>query len=708
MRQIEYNIDINKSSYNYKVCMQNDDLEIKVNVYNNSLAYDLTNSTINLNWVVPDGTPLTKNNLEKENNVVIIKLNNDFTEIKGKAKFELEIINDGKMTTFPLEIVIVQKSFQSEAVNNKIIEVLETIQMDEYIDEFLDGIKKKQTELSSQMDEIKKLNSKVNLGNYIHISFDDVNYCIKNLIDNTYITLFEEPFLAWLKGLHNKYGAKFSLYLYNISDLARVPTTYKQEFFNNSDWLKLGLHSNTSSSTYESSTPSSASTDWNTFVNQVVRFTGSTNIIDRVPRLNYFAGNKDCLVAMRDCDCGALGFLSADDSRSPYFIDDTRKTYLQTHNNIIDLETGLIFYHTDMRGDWFLPSFSSSNTYNIPIKNNVYDELVYRYSLPKYADTFKSFIYFCHEWQLYDGNTLNNYVKWTEDACKFAYDYNIDFDYPQNRIGFNLSSLYLEYNRVLDLIAQNSGGSSGTRLATPTGLSISSTTLKWNAVTNANRYYIYDSSSLLGETTTETYDLSSLTTDEAHTIYVQAIGDGVTYINSLKASIVYGSKLKTAIYTGSGYYNIWENNKEIILYTKATQMKFSKDYSICGWTSSELDSGSPKDSFGRATCIEGVLTDIFDGQTVSLSSYTLSTGASITYALYYSYLSNKKVTGTVAVDTSSVNTTALAWLSSSQVLPTDNSNTNTRILSIAFKKGDGSISFTEDELAELPTLIQIN
>lgn len=163
MRQIEYNIDINKSSYNYKVCMQNDDLEIKVNVYNNSLAYDLTNSTINLNWVVPDGTPLTKNNLEKENNVVIIKLNNDFTEIKGKAKFELEIINDGKMTTFPLEIVIVQKSFQSEAVNNKIIEVLETIQMDEYIDEFLDGIKKKQTELSSQMDEKANKNDVANL-----------------------------------------------------------------------------------------------------------------------------------------------------------------------------------------------------------------------------------------------------------------------------------------------------------------------------------------------------------------------------------------------------------------------------------------------------------------------------------------------------------------------------------------------------------------
>ncbi|MFQ7002008.1 MAG: hypothetical protein ACLRRH_12115, partial [Clostridium sp.] len=187
MRQIEYNIDINKSSYNYKVCMQNDDLEIKVNVYNNSLAYDLTNSTINLNWVVPDGTPLTKNNLEKENNVVIIKLNNDFTEIKGKAKFELEIINDGKMTTFPLEIVIVQKSFQSEAVNNKIIEVLETIQMDEYIDEFLDGIKKKQTELSSQMDDneniTKNIVSVLNF-NVITNSDDDMSLYIQNAIDS--------------------------------------------------------------------------------------------------------------------------------------------------------------------------------------------------------------------------------------------------------------------------------------------------------------------------------------------------------------------------------------------------------------------------------------------------------------------------------------------------------------------------------------------
>ena len=155
MRQIEYNIDINKSSYNYKACMQNDDLEIKVNVYNNSLAYDLANSTVNLNWVMPDGTPLTKNNLEKENNVIIIKLDKKFTETKGKAKFELEIINNGKMTTFPLEIVIVQKSFQSEIVNNKIVELLDIIKMDEHIDEFLDNIKQKQAELSSQIAEFE-------------------------------------------------------------------------------------------------------------------------------------------------------------------------------------------------------------------------------------------------------------------------------------------------------------------------------------------------------------------------------------------------------------------------------------------------------------------------------------------------------------------------------------------------------------------------
>lgn len=567
-------------------------------------------------------------------------------------------------------------------------------------------------EVNAQYKDIaKKVTFKNNIdsGNYMHISFDDITYCIQNLINNTYTSLFKEPFFTWLKGLHDSYGAKFSLYVYNINNLSHIPATYKQEFLDNSNWLKFGLHSTTSNSTYENSSATEGATDWNTFITQVIRFTGSTNSIDRIPRLNYFAGNKACLVAMRDCNCGALGFLSADDSRTPYFLDDAKKTYLQTHDNIIDLETGLIFYHTDMRGDWFLPSFSSGNTYDRPTKNNVYDELAYRYTLSKYSDTFKSFIYFCHEWQFYTGTSLNEYKKWTEDACKFAHDYNIRFDYPQNRIGINLTSLHLDYNTLLEKI-NNSGGGSNVKLTTPTGLSISGTTLTWNKVNNATKYYIYNGDTLLGETTSETYNLSSLSTNELHTIYVQAIGNGETYLNSLKASISYGSKpvSKTVSYDKlNGSNDAWADYTNIKLYTSPTQMSFTKDYALNGGVSVWSAGGSPKANIiGRANCIDGVLTGINDGQTVSLSSYTLSNGTNVTYCIWYGYIDNNIIKSTQNIS-NNTNYIANDWLNNSVVLPTDTSKTGDRFLSIAFRKGDGKTSFTDDELTELPALIQI-
>lgn len=154
MREIQYNVDIEKQNYEYKACMQNDDLKITLNVYNNASEYDLAGAKAILNFAKPDGTPIVKkDDITVEENIITCALDKSYTDVNGKANIEFEVTKNGTITTFPVELVIVKKAFQSEKVNNKIIEVLETIQMDEYVDEFLDGIKKKQTELSSQIAE---------------------------------------------------------------------------------------------------------------------------------------------------------------------------------------------------------------------------------------------------------------------------------------------------------------------------------------------------------------------------------------------------------------------------------------------------------------------------------------------------------------------------------------------------------------------------
>lgn len=272
----------------------------------------------------------------------------------------------------------------------------------------------------------------VDSANFMHLSFDDVSTCFGNLINNQYENLFDEPFFAWLKTLHETYGAKFSLYAYN-SSLNNVSNKYAKDFFNAKDWLKIGLHAEDASSSFANSTYEQGFNSWNKFVDNVTRITGSYLSVDRMPRLHTFAGSEEALKGMRDANYGAIGFLSADDSRNSYYLDRKTNDYLYLNDHVTDYENGLVFVATDLRTDWFNGT-SASYDYREPTKDNVYDELVERYTNVDYANSISSYILFGHEWQLYNGTSLTETrAKWFEDACKFANDYNIKFDYSQNK-----------------------------------------------------------------------------------------------------------------------------------------------------------------------------------------------------------------------------------------------------------------------------------
>ena len=271
----------------------------------------------------------------------------------------------------------------------------------------------------------------LNNANFMHISFDDVSLCFSNLTNNTYASLYDEPFFNWLKSMHDTYGAKFSLYAYNNA-LTSVPNTYADEFLQAKDWLKIGLHADNSGSNYGSSTYEQGKTAWNTFVNNVVRITGSYLSVDRMPRLHTFAGSEEALKGMRDANYGAIGFLSADDARNSYYFDQYTTDYLYYNDHITDHKNGLIFVATDLRADWF-EGISASNEYREPTQTSVYDELVARYTNVEYANSVSSYIFFGHEWLIYDGTTLDSGKQHFEDACKFAQDYDIGFDFSQNK-----------------------------------------------------------------------------------------------------------------------------------------------------------------------------------------------------------------------------------------------------------------------------------
>ena len=67
---------------------------------------------------------------------------------------------------------------------------------------------------------------------------------------DTYQSVFEAPYLALLRRLHEEYGAKFHANLFYATDdgsftLADMPDTFREEWRANADWLRFSFHART-------------------------------------------------------------------------------------------------------------------------------------------------------------------------------------------------------------------------------------------------------------------------------------------------------------------------------------------------------------------------------------------------------------------------------------------------------------------------------
>ena len=75
---------------------------------------------------------------------------------------------------------------------------------------------------------------------------DDNIRFLKELNGQQYPSIFSHPYLAMYRRLHEKYGLKVQLNLFYEADgfdLSQMTDKYRDEWLENSDWLKLSFHS---------------------------------------------------------------------------------------------------------------------------------------------------------------------------------------------------------------------------------------------------------------------------------------------------------------------------------------------------------------------------------------------------------------------------------------------------------------------------------
>lgn len=263
--------------------------------------------------------------------------------------------------------------------------------------------------------EIERKNS----NKFFHFSLDDFKDAIADIVTNanTYNSIFDNSTFAKLREWHLKFGITVSLYVQRT--MSDIPAKFKNDFIYNKDWMKFGYHGNGES--WKTATYENGKQWWNDFVNGIMTSIGNYDIIDRVPRNDYFKGTLESCRGERDANCGCLGFLGCDDwsynkeaRETNYYLSDEQSTYLDARDRYYDSETQLCIFKTDFRLEQIQQRWS-----------NVKGCLNYYNSAGGSMQAF-DMIVFSHEW---------NFMQFASDAetiFAWALDKGYRFDFPMN------------------------------------------------------------------------------------------------------------------------------------------------------------------------------------------------------------------------------------------------------------------------------------
>jgi len=138
----------------------------------------------------------------------------------------------------------------------------------------------------------------------VEFSIDDATEILWDINNNPqWESIFDEERMAMLKQFHETYDADVTLFLYenvwdwNIDDF---PSKYKNEFEENSDWLKLGWHSYDDQNPEDSGITSSEMIEsFNRTYREIERFAGKDSWAKEL-RLHYWYGDEELMMALSE------------------------------------------------------------------------------------------------------------------------------------------------------------------------------------------------------------------------------------------------------------------------------------------------------------------------------------------------------------------------------------------------------------------------
>lgn len=188
--------------------------------------------------------------------------------------------------------------------------------------------------------------------NKYRLSLDDNIWFLKDLSVNShkYKSIFENPYLGFLKQVHGTYGTKIHLNIYYETEgfnISQLTDKYKSEWKANSDWLRLSFHAlaNDPDMPYKNAGYEKVKHDCDLVMNQVRRFAGE-EITGPVTTLHWGEATVQGCRALRDSGFKCLPCdFNVDNDLPPcsFYLDVEKRRHINKRLIWRDNKEGIIF-----------------------------------------------------------------------------------------------------------------------------------------------------------------------------------------------------------------------------------------------------------------------------------------------------------------------------------------------------------------------------
>jgi hypothetical protein len=187
-------------------------------------------------------------------------------------------------------------------------------------------------------------------------SIDDNSFFLRDVAQKGYRSLFDCGYLAMLRELRRKYGARFVLNIYYTTgddfDLTRFPDRYRGEWEDNAEWLKLAFHAHADKPDrpYQDAPPERLIADLDRVAAQILRFAGEATYTPPTV-IHWGMVRPAALKPLYERGVRALsGYFrrSREGWDINYRLDDRRSEYLSRHDALKHFPSGIVFSKVDI------------------------------------------------------------------------------------------------------------------------------------------------------------------------------------------------------------------------------------------------------------------------------------------------------------------------------------------------------------------------